>query len=208
MINGKVYIGKHSTDDLDDGYMGSGKLITQAIAKYGLENFRKSILQQFETEDAAYAFEAQVVNEQFLQGRNCYNVAVGGLNGLNFSGEVVKEWRRKGGSTRAKKLWADPNYRIQKIELARKEMLEQWSCGDRTPTPEFTFSNRHHTELSKQAIGKANSLHQHGAGNSQFGTIWIHNDVQQISRKIPKIDLQEWIDIGWLKGRKMKWPST
>lgn len=32
-LNGKIYIGAHSTQDLNDGYLGSGKQILDAIKK-------------------------------------------------------------------------------------------------------------------------------------------------------------------------------
>ena len=50
-LNGKIYVGKHSTDDLDDGYMGSGILINKAIKKYGIKNFTKDYLCFCDNED-------------------------------------------------------------------------------------------------------------------------------------------------------------
>jgi len=33
LINNKIYVGVHKTNDLNDGYMGSGKVIRRAIKK-------------------------------------------------------------------------------------------------------------------------------------------------------------------------------
>jgi hypothetical protein len=78
LINYKIYVGVHSTNDLDDGYMGSGKGIKYAIKKYGIENFKKEILEYFNDADAMFGKEAIVVNESFVSDPNTYNNVVGG----------------------------------------------------------------------------------------------------------------------------------
>ena len=47
LVNGKKYIGRHSKRK--ENYLGSGRLLKQAIAKYGRENFVKQIIEECET---------------------------------------------------------------------------------------------------------------------------------------------------------------
>lgn len=77
-INGKFYYGVHSTNNLDDGYMGSGSYIKNAIKKYGIENFKKEILKFFENIDEMFDYESQLVNNDLVNNPNCYNLVNGG----------------------------------------------------------------------------------------------------------------------------------
>lgn len=43
---------------------------------------------------------------------------------------------------------------------------------------------------------------QQGEKNSQYGTCWIHNNKE--NKKIKKEELENYINIGWIKGRKIK----
>lgn len=82
-VNDKVYIGKHQTKNLQDGYMGSGKLIKRAIAKHGVGNFTKEILHVFDTEQEMNKKEAEIVTEDFCAGDN-YNICCGGQGGFGY----------------------------------------------------------------------------------------------------------------------------
>jgi len=77
-VNGKFYIGKHTTTDINDGYLGSGTTIRRAIAKYGYENFEREVLGVYDTEDEAYAAEAEIVTKDLMESELCYNNRTGG----------------------------------------------------------------------------------------------------------------------------------
>ena len=83
--NGKYYIGKHSTDDLDDGYIGSGFALKTAISKYGKENFDLTVIKMFETPEEAYAYEEEIITKDVVSDKMSYNQRMGGTGG-NFSG--------------------------------------------------------------------------------------------------------------------------
>ena len=54
LVNDKQYVGDHSTNNLEDGYMGSGKKLNEEKLKYGKENFKRKILEFFDTKEEAY----------------------------------------------------------------------------------------------------------------------------------------------------------
>ena len=80
VINNHYYYGIHSTDDLNDGYMGSGTRLHYAYKKYGIENFTKEIIKFFDTREQASNYESEMVTESLVKDDNCYNSIKGGDN--------------------------------------------------------------------------------------------------------------------------------
>jgi len=83
LINKKIYIGIHKCIDYDDGYLGSGKILKQAIQKYGKSNFIREILFCFDNIEDAIAKEQELVNDEFLDNENVYNLIAGGAYSQN-----------------------------------------------------------------------------------------------------------------------------
>jgi hypothetical protein len=128
-INGRYYIGRHATKNIDDNYMGSGKAIRNAIKKYGNESFFKEIIAEAGSAEELWELERQIVNESVVKDPLSYNMTYGGksyldglkkynpkqfrqhqsdagkIGGVNVhktrTPEQVKEWHSSGGKAGA-----------------------------------------------------------------------------------------------------------
>lgn len=76
-LNGKIYVGMHQTENLDDGYLGSGKVIKNSVSKYGKEIFHKEILFIFDTEEEMRQKEKELVTDEFCLRDDTYNLTLG-----------------------------------------------------------------------------------------------------------------------------------
>ena len=110
LINGKIYVGVHVTENPYDNYMGSGDKIRLAIKKHGKENFTKEILFFAFTERDAYFVESIIVDIKFVESSYTYNVNIGGSKPPGF---------KKGHTPhhKGKKL---PKERCEKMSIYRK----------------------------------------------------------------------------------------
>lgn len=88
--NSKSYIGCHITNDINDSYMGSGKLIKLAINKYGIDNFKKQILFVFDNEIDMFGKEKALIKQLNPE----YNLHEGGNGGFTFLNSTDKPRRQ------------------------------------------------------------------------------------------------------------------
>lgn len=81
LINGMVYYGVHGTNNLADGYLGSGNLLQKAILKHGIENFKREELSFHETYLEALEAERLLITDDIVKSRKTYNMKPGGYGG-------------------------------------------------------------------------------------------------------------------------------
>ena len=118
LINGNFYIGIHRTNNLNDDYFGSGTILKRAIKKHGIGNFKKEILEFFNSYEDALKKEREIVTVDFLKNKKCYNVKEGGYGNCRMSDHIKEKI-----SKNMKKIWESDDY--------KKLMKEKCFTGER-----------------------------------------------------------------------------
>jgi group I intron endonuclease len=97
MINGKRYIGKHKHNNKSKYYIGSGKILSRAIKKYGRENFKMKIVYIAKSKQ-----ELDFAEKLFIKAFNAvksdlfYNIHEGGTGGNTLAGYSKEELKNFG----------------------------------------------------------------------------------------------------------------
>lgn len=191
LLNDKYYVGMHSTNNLKDDYLGSGLRLRRSIRKYGIENFKLEILEFLSDRVSLVEREKQLVNQSLLKDEMCMNLKPGGTGG--FCNDTHKKKYHAAGGKAVMVLLGKRHIERIKADLEYREKVVSKLKGLQT------WLGKTHTSKSKEKIGAANSVKQKGEANSQFGTCWITNGIE--NKKIKKTDL---IPKGWKIGRMIK----
>ena len=194
-LNSRFYIGMHSTTNIDDGYLGSGRRIKAEIKKYGKENFTREILEHLPSREALCEREAEIVCEKLMQDPLCLNLKNGGEGGgRKWSDEHQRIRSSAGGKKGVYGMNRTIAEKRKNDEAFRLRYANAKSAAAKGNT---AFLGKTHTEETKQLMRKPKNQ---GEKNSQFGTCWVTNGVKPV--KIMKEQLDEYLAKGFIRGRK------
>lgn len=205
LVNGKFYIGKHQTSNLDDGYLGSGRILKKAIEKYGVDNFHKEILYICETEKQMNTLEKILVVPDIETN---YNLTKGGKGSFFYANKVCTPEDKKIHQNRQiflDKIKNDKEFKQIWIDNLKKAAIKSAPKNSATNKKRFAegavnpFKDKSHTQEYKDKMSSIMKEKSKGQGNSQYGTCWITNGVE--NKKIKKEELDSWIELGYNKGR-------
>jgi hypothetical protein len=143
LINSRIYVGYHQCRQLNDDYLGSGKILKEAFEKYGKKNFKKKILYVFPTKEEALLKESEIVNKEFIDREDTYNLKLGGEGGWDHT-------------------WNDPKRKEAYKEAHKKGTARGWNLTfeQRSELGKKGFKGKTHSSESKKKIGAAKKLNK------------------------------------------------
>jgi len=240
ILNNRYYIGMHSTNNLSDGYLGSGKILRHSIRKYGNDNHSKEILEYCDSREILSIKESKYITEDVVKDSLCMNIMLGGegwntsgqitvkdINNNNFnvflndprylSGELKAVWHgmtvvKDVNNNRFRVKINDPRYLSGELKSVNIGMVV---VKDKSGKRYHIFKNdprylsgelvgiTHGTKHSQKTKSKM-SISGSGNKNSQYGKTWIYSLGEKISKRVDKKEIDQYLTMGWLKGRKMK----
>jgi group I intron endonuclease len=165
--NNKCYIGWHATNNLNDGYVGSGKLLRYSINKYGEDKHITGIL-EFCNKNEVYQREKYWIKKKNTIVPVGYNLTRGGDGGntyillseedkKKFKEQCSKQNRGRSFSEEHKKKISDskkgkasPNKGVKFSDETKQKMSKAWRT--REPVSKETKEKHRQNRLGKKHL--------------------------------------------------------
>jgi len=161
LIDGKYYIGMHSTNKLNDSYFGSGNRLMNAIKKYGRENFNKEILGYHDSREELAYIESLIVSQETVDDPKSYNIKTGGLGGVFKCSQETKEKIRN--AHIGKKIPEETKKKMSDSAKGKKKTAQHAYNISKGLSGEKNYMyGTHHSGETKKKISIANTKEKNG----------------------------------------------
>ena len=203
-VTNRFYIGMHSTDNLNDGYFGSGKRLWFSINYHGKNNHTKEIIEFLETRELLKEREKELVTKELISGDLCMNLVVGGQGGGFVNKEHLRRFQLAGSKAGNKafkyKLDNNVDFKTSHSDKMSKVNRDSFIKYNKSVYLNYDWSGKNHTNETKDKISNSKKGSGVGKNNSQYGTCWINKN--GINKKVKKEIIDNYLNEGWILGRK------
>lgn len=195
LINGKIYVGQHyikPENSATDGYLGSGKILKQAVKKYGKENFEREILEVCTYENVA---DREIYWIEILDSRNSdvgYNLSLGGLgprllgeDNPNFGNKWTDEMKKESSDRMKGKYDGEKN-----PFYGKKHCKESLIKRSKMVIKEGTYKNENHPRWHKIDINKLKEMYDRGMLLKDIAN-YFGVDYQVLQRRFKKFNIKK-----------------
>lgn len=213
LVDGKIYIGqKKSPKFLGKGYLGSGKVLKQAVSKYGEDNFKVELIEEIDCVEkmdereiywiAQYNATNREIGYNRSKGGNVNRTMVGENNpfyGKHHSEETRKKMSEhnslymlgKHHSEETKQKISDSNKGKYVSDETKKKLSENAKHNDN-----YGMKGKHHNDEVREKISSAKK----GKPSHAKDSVHITNDVEDKMVHLEELDY--YLSQGWRLGRK------
>lgn len=152
VVTGRWYIGLHSTDDINDGYRGSGGRLKHSLNKYGKDQHTYEVLEYLKTRKDLVQREIELITEEMLADPMCMNLMLGG--GREIHSNVLEDLARKKISITSKEMWARRKADPAKLEEHLAKLNKPEHIIKRAAAVKAKGHKRTPTQLSNLSAGQ------------------------------------------------------
>ena len=191
LTNGKIYIGQHLGSEADHKYFGSGKLLKDAIKKYGKANFKKEILEFCKSEEDLNVRERYWISKLNATDLSIgYNISDGGQDGCFRNKQHTELECQKISLSSKDRIWINngTTNKFIKSDMLSDFLNAGWQLGRLIKNSFENLSN-----LQMQNISKKIS-------EAKKGKFYFYNDTTSDCKMISRDQIDYFIQLGYHYG--------